>query len=170
LSIGAFGHTNNKHWIANLEPSVMSKTNNWLERCSLELFLAILLGFAMWKGLICLCLSTKNHCLFCLLSFIGMWCNFVEVVTTMKLIHGIGLFICLFFLCLVPIGIGDGERLMDNENKSFSLKSWIPNLYPSSVLCSKLDVLLLIMINVQKPHQKEKYLGVKCYLLKCQFP
>jgi hypothetical protein len=35
----------------------------------------------------------------------------------------IGSTICLFFLCLVAIGIGDGARLVDNENKSFSLKS-----------------------------------------------
>jgi hypothetical protein len=31
----------------------------------------------------------------------------------------IGLANCLFFLCLVAIGIGDGARLVDNENKKF---------------------------------------------------
>ncbi len=153
----------------------MSKTNNyWLERCSLELFLAILSGFAMWKGFICLCLRAKNYFLFCLLWFIGIWYNLWRLWQWWRWFmkeqcFEIGLVNCLFFLCLVAIGIGDGARLVDNENKKFFFEKLNTNLYPSSVLCSKLDVLLLIMINVQKPHWKEKYLGVKCYLLKCQF-
>jgi len=31
----------------------------------------------------------------------------------------IGLAYCLFFLCLVVIGIGDGAKLVDNGNKKF---------------------------------------------------
>jgi len=124
LSIGAFGHTNNKHSIANLELLVMSKTKNWLEKCSLELFLIILLGFVVWKGLICLCLHAKNYFLFCLLSFIGMWYNLWRLWQRWcwfmkEQCFEIGLASCLIFLCLVVIGIGDGAKLVDNGNEKF---------------------------------------------------
>jgi hypothetical protein len=138
-AIGAFGHTNKKHSIASLEPSVMSKTNNWLEWCTWNCFYPFRVCYVKR---IHLSLS-KCQKLFLVLSFIIHWnvIQFVEVVTMMTLIYEGAMFWDWFGHLFVFLVFGcNWHWLVDNENKSFSLKSWIPNLYPSSVLCSELDV------------------------------
>jgi hypothetical protein len=74
---------------------------------------------------------SKHQKLFLVLSFIIHWnviqfcggCDNDEVDLWKEQCFDIGLAICSFFLCLVPIGIGDGARLVDNENLKISLKS-----------------------------------------------